>query len=419
MLRCFTNITIIQTPSDIWPTRKGALIFTFCQEIESDDSWRELTNKGTVTLPKNVKVRDQFGNLVQLAGTNANFGGFSSNPPFILRGDEISIEAGYRYFDTRGHERTIFMGTKTNRILYTGFVSKVTSKKPFVLEMEDNMWKLKQTPAPNMVFSFKLFTLETILQKLLIGTGFTVNSFTSTTLGTTNARGGINMGDFRTLNETVAEVLARIRKDYHFESYFRGNELRCGSQVYIESEAQTQTFQFQKNIISDDLEYQRKDDITLSAIAYSVNKNNLDVRTKDGNLKTKKERLEGLVIYKNGKFTSTVKAAGQKADFAPNTEGERRTLYFWNVTDPVQLVNLAEQELQKYYYTGFKGKFKTFGVPFVRQGDNVKILDRILPERNGLYKVKSVKYTLGVKGLRQEIELDFQIAKLDPSGNVI
>lgn len=418
MLRCITNITIQQIPNTKFPQRNGTLIFDFCNTIETEDSWADLTNKGTITLPKNVYVRNQFNSMVQLAGTNVNLGGFSSNPPLFLRGDAVTIKAGYRYFDSFGTERVMMMGIKKDaEYLYTGFISSVTSKKPFVLELEDNMWKLKQVPAPNKVFSFKIYTLETILKELLQGTGFTVNQRTSTTLATDNTKKGINMGDFRTQNETVAQVLARIRKDYHFESYFRGNELRCGALVYIEEEAITQTFIFQLNIISDDLEYQRKDDITLSAIAYSVNKNTLDVTTKDGHQKTKKERLEALVIFKNGQFVSTIKRAGQKADFAPNTEGERRTLYFWNVTDPQQLITLAQAELKKYYYTGFKGKFTTFGVPFVRQGDNARILDPVLPERNGLYKIKSVKYTAGIGGIRQEIELDFQIAPLDTNGN--
>lgn len=420
MLRCITNITIQQTPSQDFPTRTGSLNFNFCNETEAQDSWRELTNKGMITLPKNVYVRNQFGALVQLAGTNANLGGFSAGIPFFLRGDQITIQSGYRYRDSRGNERTMYMNAPGTPGLYQGYISKVTSKKPFVLELEDNMWKLKQIPAPNMVFPFQQYTLESILQTLLQGTNFTVNTYTATTLSTSaSGRSGINMGDFRTHNETIAQVIARIRKDYHFEAYFRGSELRCGSMVYIEDEAQTQTFVFQQNIISDELEYQRKDDITLSAIAYSVNKETLSVTTKDGHAKTKKQRLEALVIYKNGNFISQVRAAGAKADFAPNTEGERRTLYFWNVTDTVQLVNLAEAELQKYYYTGFKGKFTTFGLPFVRMGDNVKILDRILPERNGLYKVKSVKYKLGVAGHRQEIELDYQISPLDANGNVV
>ena len=347
MLRCVFNITIQQVPNATFTTRNGSLLFNFVTELEAEDSWKDLTNKGKITLPKNVYVRNQFNQLVQLAGTNVNLGGFSATPPILLRGDSVTIVTGYRYFDGRSIERTV-----TNPI-FTGFISRVTSKKPFTLELEDNMWKLKQIPAPNKVFSFKTYTLESILQELLSGTGFTVNVLSNTTLGT-----GINMGNFQTKNETVAEVLARIRKDYHFESYFRGNELRCGPLVYLPSEAVDQTFIFQENIIDDELEYQRKDDITLSAIAYSVNKNEATVQTKDGHIKTTKTRLEALVIYKNGQFIATVKSAGQKADFAPNTEGERRTLYFWNVTGwQTQLVALAEAELQKYYYTGFRGKF--------------------------------------------------------------
>ena len=61
----------------------------------------------------------------------------------------------------------------------------------------------------------------------------------------------------------------------------------------------------------------------------------------------------------------------------------------------------------------------TFGIPYVRHGDNVDILDAIIPERNGRYKVKSVQYSGGVIGLRQEIELDYLITRLDAKGNAI
>jgi hypothetical protein len=408
VLRAIVNITVKQNPTQAFPGRNGTLIFNFVNDLEAEDNWKDLTNKGKMVLPKNVYVRNQYNNSVQLAGTNVNLGGFSSNPPIFLRGDAVTIQAGYRYFDAGSNERTIV------NPIFTGYIAKVSSKKPVTLDLEDNMWQLKQIPAPNIVFSFKTYTLESILTTLLQGTPFTVNHQTSTTLGV-----GINMGDFRTMNETVAEVLSRIRKDYHFESYFRGNELRCGPLVYLEEEAAQQTFVFQENIIEDELEYQRKDDITLSAIAYSVNRNASAVQTKDGHTKTKFERLEALVIYKNGAFTSTVKAAGAKADFAPNTEGERRTLYFWNVTSGAQLVALAQAELTKYYYSGFKGKFTTFMVPFVRQGDNAKILDPVLPERNGLYKIKSVQYKVGTGGLRQIIELDYLISPLDTNGNIV
>ena len=74
-----------------------------------------------------------------------------------------------------------------------------------------------------------------------------------------------------------------------------------------------------------------------------------------------------------------------------------------------ELISLATQELKKYYYSGFKGKFITFGIPFVKTGDNIKIIDPVLKERNGTYKCKSVNYTCGMNGIRQEIQLDYLV----------
>lgn len=393
MYRCLTYITIVQLPTEDFPDRNKTLFFDFVNEFTASDTWDSLTNKASLIFPKNIYVRDENNVLLSLGGTNKNIGGFSPNTPIFLRGDKVTIEAGYRYIDNTGAEKS------DTSVMFQGFISKVTSKKPIQLECEDNMWKLKQIQAPNKVFSAKSYTLESMIRELLAGTGYTVNSLTDTSIG-----------DFRTQNETVAEVLARLRKDFHFESYFRGNELRTGSLVYIESEAVTNTFAFQKNIISDELDYQRKDDVALSAIAYSINKFELGGETKTGHKKTKKERLSVLVYFQNGKFQQFIKPAGQKADFPPNTGGERRTLYFWNVKSTSELVDLAHAELQKYYYTGFKGKFTTFGIPFVREGDNVIIQDPLLPERNGTYKVKALEYKGGYNtGIRQIITLDYKI----------
>jgi len=404
MYRVVTNIKITQQPTADFPNRKSVLLLDFVTEYEASDTWTDLTNKAKITIPKNIYVRNGNGGLVSLSGPAVNVGGFSSNVPVFLRGDKVTIEGGYRYKSKSGNDVL-----KTS-VLFTGYISQVSSKKPIVLECEDNMWKLKQLIAPNKTYP-PTATLEDILRDLLKGTDFTVNALTKTTFGA-----------FRTQNETVCEVLARLRKDYHFESYFRGNELRSGAQVYLESDAiasGVKLFKFQQNIISDELDYKRRDDVLLSAIAYSINKQEVQGTTKDGSAKTKKERLEVLVTQQNGEFVGKAKPPGQRADFAPNTAGERRTLYFWDVRSASELIDLAKKELQKYYYTGFRGKFTTFGIPYVQQGDNVDILDDVLPERNGRYKVKAVNRTGGVNGMRQIITLDYQVAKLDKKGKVI
>lgn len=102
----------------------------------------------------------------------------------------------------------------------------------------------------------------------------------------------------------------------------------------------------------------------------------------------------------------------QGKEFPANDEGERRTFFFLGITDTNELIKRAKAKLENYYYTGFKGTFTTFGIPFVAQGDNVYLVDKDLPERNGYYKVKSVAYKGGTSGLRQEITVDYLIRNL-------
>jgi hypothetical protein len=121
------------------------------------------------------------------------------------------------------------------------------------------MYLLKQLPMTNGAYGSGV-SLETILTNALNGTGLTVNQLTTTKLTWDNSLLIVD-------NMTVAQFLEKLRKDAFMHCYFKGTELRVGSIVYIESEAKTKTFQFQNNIISSDLNFIRKDDVVLSAVA--------------------------------------------------------------------------------------------------------------------------------------------------------
>ena len=180
--------------------------------------------------------------------------------------------------------------------------------------------------------------------------------------------------------------------------------------VYIPSEASNLVFKFQNNIISDELEYARKEDIVLSCKAT----NSITVANgtnKDGSLKTKKKRLEVLVTIinnppVNGPYYKTL-VINPGDTVPPNIEGERLDFHGLLGTTTAEIAEAAYNKLKHFYYTGFRGTFTTFGIPFVKQGDNVIIKDDILPERNGTYKVKAVDYTGGTSGLRQKIHLHY------------
>jgi hypothetical protein len=248
--------------------------------------------------------------------------------------------------------------------------------------------------------------MESMVQEMITNAGLTF---------TVNALADTSVGDETVQNETIAQFLARMQKKYHFEAYFRGTELRVGSFVYIEQDAiddGQKVFKFEQNIISDELSYMRKDDLVLSAVATNTIEEQTGAVTKTGAPKTKHTKLQVLVTFANGSATPNVFIASPGNPIPKNEGGERRTFHFLGATTTAQLVTLATNELQKYYYDGYRGKFTTFGLPFVRQGDNVDLYSLVLPEKNGRYKVKEVKYKAPIAGLRQTIELDFLVTPL-------
>ena len=398
MLRPVTYIKIEQQPSLDFPKRTTVLNFDLVTHFEANDNWRDLTNKGKITIPKNLYFRDENNKLQPLNGTNINIGGFSSKDPLFLRGDKVTIIAGYKYFNKDHRE------IEETSQFFSGYISKVGSKKPIELEIENNMWLLKQTPVPRRTF-LKNDSLEKIMQFLIDqveGQPFTINTLKSVT----------TFGVFSTENETAAAALYRLQKMNGFEFYFRGNELRGGVLVFDFNSQVKENFHFQENIISDDLEYTRLEDITLSALAYNTITED-DGFCKDGSAKTKKRRLEVLVIIKHhpkiGEIPYTYRQL-HRDDIRPeNTDGERMDYHFPGETTIDGLARRAYDKLSKYNYTGFRGGFTTFGLPFMMQGDNAVITDKILPERNGTYRVRSVEYTGGINGLRQIIKLDYRL----------
>jgi hypothetical protein len=384
MVRCVTRIDF---KSNINSGRNLAFTFDFVNEFDATDTWVDLTNQAKIKFPKNIYVRDENNNLLPLGGTTNS----KLVDNLFRRGDSVSINFGYYTYDGNGNEKLDL----PSEPIFQGYISKVISKKPIEIECEDNMWLLKQIACKPQVWP-KDKTVEDLLKELLKGTDFSVNSLANTTIG-----------DFVIQDESVAQLLTRLQKEYHLESYFRGNELRIGFSIYVPSEAKESTFIFQQNIISDNLEFQRKDDIKLSAVVVANNEL-ISGTNKKGQSKTKSDKIE-ILVYPDKTGTFVFKKKEEGKDFPENVEGERRTLNFVNITDLNELFKRGKDELEKYYYTGFKGTFTTFAIPLVRVGDIVNLKDKVMPDRDGKYRVKMVKYTGGVGGHRQEIELHYKL----------
>lgn len=423
MINPVININITQTTPYIDAggnsiVRTKMFTLNVCNMVEVYSTWKNLTDTATITLPKNLYVIDENNNPYPLGTSTGapsanrfqssqNFiSGFPRTgalPPLFMRGDKISIDMGYYYPSFERSDGTYAYQTTINNI-FNGFIAAVDSKTPLKLHCEDNMWKCKQVAATNKNYPAGIDNMGQILADFTAQTGFKVDRAPD---GSPFAQ--LNIGNFRILNETWAKVFERIRKDKRLYFYFRGNILRGGGIVYYPQDQGTPVpFVFQKNIIKDELTYKLKTDVNIGAVCYSTNKFKQAKTNAAGNTREATSRLEAYVNINNGvtTFTNTSK----------ETTTEYFTFFFTGVSSVTDLQNKGALQLAKYYYTGYHGKFTTFGLPTVIHGNIVSLSDNILPERNGNYLAKGVKTIWGVnEGYRQEIELHFRTDNLSAS----
>ncbi len=397
ILRLISEIVITQLTE--WKGQKRSETFTmnFVNEVEIESAWENQTDTAKITLPKNIYFVNSNGNRVTWSDKNIING---TESPIIMRGDKIDISLGYIY--TQNGSDVIDMNKE-----FSGFISKVNPRIPIQIECEDDMYLLKQIQAPNKTWLSSRYDLEGMLAEMLKGTPFTavtgvkVSNKISTKIGT-----------FITHNETVSQVLDRLKKEAHFNAYIRRNsdgskELRCGSIVYYPKD-QIETvngqqierdfvFDFQKNIINDDLEFRRKDDINIRIRAISKLEEALVTTNSSGGTKKTIKQIE--VTVPTGKTS---------------LESELRTMHFYNLTRE-ELTKRANTQLNRLFYEGFKGGFTTFGIPSVRHGDRITLVDKKVLDRAGTYLCKGVTKTFGQSGFRQKINLDMRIDGINSS----
>lgn len=390
-LRCYTKIKITQRPNDAFPGRQlRSFEIDFVNEGTIKQSWETLTNTCSLRLPGNVNVEDDQGNVVNWSKT-AIYADSGNTAPLFIRGDKIEVIVGYWMFDFDSREEVLLVPDQPN---FTGYISRIKNRVPIEIECEDEMWRLKQIRVPNKIYKGSAYTVKTMIAEML-------SAYPEYTV--TDGGFQTNIGDFRTQNETVAQVLERLKNDGGLYSNFTGTSLRVGNvvydpNVYLNKET---VFEFQDNIIADQLEYQRKEDINLAIRAYSQSIEKVNNRNYDGSEKNKRSRIEVLV-------GRTSNGYGEIAN--DNTfQGDIVRRPFLNVTSKDELIRQAKATLPKYYYTGFRGSFTTFGYPAVNVGEAAVIRDKRIPERAGTYLIKQVNTTFGMKGIRQAISLHLRI----------
>lgn len=462
MLRPFVKIKIQQVPTAKWKDRRRFLELDFCTYYEVCQGWEDHTDTAKIMLPKNIYVqRDKEEALFAQRGTfNAVIGGSgyagqgfnidpadgseNTNAPLIMKGDIVTIFDGYLFRNEQNVNQVV------KKQIFQGFVSRVKSKIPLEIELEDAFYLLKRTPVNKSVWTGDMVSLckhmidecnKNFAKKDFGGTyvsAFEMSDYKEEPIYDNNpyplltfndkvnsitadfSLGHLDIGDV-----TCGELLARLRNQYHMESFFVGNKLHFGFPIYDESRANSDNyFIFEETIEKENnLEYKNKDDVVLSAIVRCQVVTKSGRKTKDDKDGTKKERKSILVYWdivtESFKFYS--KKKGEQ--FPENTGGERHEFPYC-VSPGIEpsdetLFNYGVSQLEKYMYTGFKGDFNTIGFPYVQWNDNVNLWSDVISDRCGQYKVKKVvrKGGSSVRGIKQNVSLDYKqkVTVEDPS----
>lgn len=267
--------------------------------------------------------------------------------PLFRRGSIVSLNAGYN-------------DELTER--FQGYVSDISPRLPLELTLQDEMFKLKQHTVTG--YTRQNMTLAELLTDILPA-GYTFQAL------------DVTLGWIRVKRSNVVAIFEHLRDNYGLTCNFRKGVLYAGLRYITTNplELTIQEFDFEKNIIDDNnLVYRRDDDVLIKLKAISIDTKNQKIEVEVG-----------------------------------DPTGDQRTMYFYNLS-MAALQIVAEESLSKLKYEGFFGSFLTFLTPQVTPGDAVKMINKRLPEKNGVYLVKEVKTTWGTNGGRQEITLDRKVA---------
>jgi len=175
--------------------------------------------------------------------------------------------------------------------------------------------------------------------------------------------------------------LETLKRQYGLKSYVRDGTLYVGFARLTQNRSFTEpiprrtiTLRFGRDIIDfGNLTYKTADEIDISLTCISIDENN--------------ERISV--------------TAGE-------SYGAQRTLYYYNLSE-VDLQKIVDEEVDTFKYNGYRGTVTIFGVPQVKHGDAVRIINDDIKDYEGTYLVSRVVTRFGRRGFRQELTLGQRI----------
>lgn len=198
--------------------RRKEIILTRVTSIEFESTWKEITSRGSLVIPRNVKffdkqkVRDTF-----------------------RRGDAITIYFGYD-------------GNLVKE--FEGYISEVVADIPITIKFEDEMFNIKRMPVN---FSSPNTTLDKLFETII----------PSYELDVLKGKKGVTLGAVRLSKTQVGAVLDKLQQDWGLYTYMRGKTVVCGK-YYADDTAENKVkFHLERNCVSTSLNYKNKEDVQI------------------------------------------------------------------------------------------------------------------------------------------------------------
>jgi hypothetical protein len=312
-------------------TEKTFLEIPFANDIEIDKSRKTLTNTAKISLARKMIIKTATG-IISLKRVDID--------PYFRRGLQVEIFLGYNDDLTS---------------MFTGYIARVDAKIPFTIYCEDEMWNLKQN---SFTKNFGSVKVSEVVKYVYPGAAQVVD---------------LQIGGIVIKKASTAQVLQGLKK-FGLQCYFFSGTLIVDFAGVVHNKGKEVFYDFQKNIIDNDLEYKSSDDIRVKVRAVSK-------------------------LHTGGKIEIV----------SGDNDGAEHTLHYVNL-DKTALQKIVDAEIAKLKAPGFKNGFTTFGMPLVEPGDIAVLNDDNYKEHNGSFLVESVKTTWGGGGYRHNPIIERKLA---------
>ena len=185
-----------------------------------EESVTELSDKATVTIPRNYK---------------------SMTGKSVLEVLKV------------GDPAVISLGTNENlHREFSGYIREIEADEPIRVHLDDEMYLLKKN---SYNLSWKEVSLKTILTKIAPGYNIECPQ--------------LKLNKFSIINSSSYQVLMHLKKQYGLYSYIKDDKtLHCGSAYDVKDKIkETHVYEFARNIKVNSLKYKRKEDYKYKVIA--------------------------------------------------------------------------------------------------------------------------------------------------------